>query len=101
MRRIVLLALGLFAATPLAAQDWAFPAKSPNTDVPCTTCADKSKNQLTPGSPAAIGTYVGRYLDSNATNDCQQPVRTWRGQTWLNANYVRCPRQDSNLRRPA
>jgi PKD repeat protein len=78
MRRVALLALGLFAATPLAAQDWAFPAKSPNTDVPCTTCADKAKNQLTPGYPAAIGTYVGRYLDSNASNDCQQPVRTWR-----------------------
>ena len=63
---------------PLAAQDWAIPANTPNTDVKCTTCADKAKNQLTPGYPATLGTFVGRYLDSNASNDCQQAVRTFR-----------------------
>src|ERR1051326_3934527 len=82
MRRVTLLALGLFA-TPLFAQYWAFPAKTPNTDVTCTTCADKAKGQLTPGYPAALGTYVGRYLDSSASSDCQQLVRTFRAATVL------------------
>src|SRR5947209_19315581 len=82
MRRVALLALGLFAATPLAAQYWVLPAKTPNTDVKCVGCPGRALNQMTPGYPATLGTYVGRYLDSDNTNDFQQPVRT------LRANYV-------------
>ena len=79
IRRLALSTLFVVAsAMPLAAQDWAIPANTPNTDVKCTTCADKTKNQLTPGYPATLGTFVGRYLDSNASNDCQQPIRTYR-----------------------
>jgi len=82
MRRVILLALGLFA-TPLFAQYWALPAKTPNTDVTCTTCPDKAKGQLTPGYPAALGTFVGRFLDSSASSDCQQDVRTYRAAAVL------------------
>ena len=77
MRRIALLALGLFA-TPLFAQYWVHPAKTPNTDVKCTGCLGKADGQMTPGYPASLGTYVGRYLDSSPSNDCQQPIRTFR-----------------------
>ena len=69
MRRIALLAVGLFAA-PLFAQYWTHPAKTPNTDVKCTGCAGKAEGQLTPGYPASVGTYIGRYLDSSPSNDC-------------------------------
>ena len=82
-RRLALSTLfALASAAPLAAQYWAFPAKTPNTDVKCTTCTGKAKNQMTPGYPATVGAYVGRYLDSDATNDFQQPIRT------LRASYV-------------
>src|ERR1051326_345404 len=78
MRRLVLSILLLTFTTSLSAQHYARPAKTPNTDVKCTGCSDRAKDQLTPGYPAALGTYVGRYLDSQTTNDCQQPVRTFR-----------------------
>ena len=40
-RRLALSTLFVVAsAMPLAAQDWALPASTPNTDVKCTTCAD-------------------------------------------------------------
>src|SRR4051812_24866748 len=72
IRRLALSALFVIAsATPLAAQYWVKPAKTPNTDVTCTNCSGRSKGLLTPGYPATLGTYVGRYLDSDATNDCQ------------------------------
>jgi len=79
IRRLAFSALFVIAsATPLAAQYWAKPAKTPNTDVTCTNCSGKAKGQLTPGYPSTLGTYVGRYLDSDFSNDCQQPVRTMR-----------------------
>ncbi len=79
IHRLALSTLFVIASgAPLAAQDWVLPAPTPDTDVKCTTCADKAKNQMTPGYPATLGTFVGRYLDSNASNDCQQPVRTFR-----------------------
>src|SRR5689334_19696730 len=79
IRRLAFSALFVIAsATPLAAQYWAKPAKTPNTDVTCTNCSGKAKGLLTPGYPSTLGTYVGRYLDSDASNDCQQPVRTMR-----------------------
>jgi len=80
--RTALLALGLFAPT-LFAQYWARPAGVPNTDVKCSGCSGKADGQWTPGYPAALLTYVGRYLDSDATNDCQQPVRTFRAVSVL------------------
>jgi PKD repeat protein len=90
MRRITLLALGLFA-TPLFAQYWAHPAKTPNTDVKCTGCFEKANGQMTPGYPASIGTYVGRYLDSSPSNDCQQPIRTFRAVNVLPMPALNAP----------
>ena len=82
MRRVALLALGLFT-TPLFGQYWVHPAKTPNTDVKCTGCLGKANDQMTPGYPATLGTYVGRYLDSSPSNDCQQPIRTYRAVSVL------------------
>src|SRR6185436_6697124 len=79
MRRVALLALGLFAA-PLFAQNWVKPAKTPNTEVKCTTCPDKAKNKMTVGYPDALGTFVGRYLDSDGVQDFQQNFRTARAR---------------------
>ena len=79
MRRIALLVLGLFAV-PLFAQNWTRPAKTPNTEVKCTTCPDKAKNKLTAGYPGVLGAFVGRYLDSDDVNDFQQNFRTARAR---------------------
>jgi PKD repeat protein len=79
MRRVALLALGLFAA-PIFAQTWTRPAKTPNTDVTCTTCPGKAQGKQTVGYPAALGAYVGRYLDSDNVNDFQQNFRTARAR---------------------
>lgn len=79
MRNAALLALGLFAA-PLFAQNWTRPAKTPNTEVKCTTCPDKAKDKMTVGYPDALGTYLGRYLDSDDVNDFQQNFRTARAR---------------------
>ena len=90
MRRIALLALGLFA-TPLFAQYWVHPARTPNTDVKCTGCAGRADGQMTPGYPASLGTYVGRYLDSSPSNDCQQPIRTYRAMSVLPKPALNAP----------
>jgi PKD repeat protein len=90
MRRIALFAVGLFA-TPLFAQYWTHPAKTPNTDVKCTGCAGKADGQMTPGYPASVGTYVGRYLDSSPSNDCQQPIRTFRAVSVLPMPALNAP----------
>jgi len=76
-------AIIVFFATWANAQQWARPAKTPNTDVKCTGCPGRAKDQMTPGFPAALGTYLGRYLDSSNSSDCQRPTRTWRAYTVL------------------
>jgi len=68
----------LLSVQTVQGQYWVQPAKAPNVDVKCINCPGKANNQLTPGYPAALGTYLGRFLDSSATNDFQQPVRTMR-----------------------
>src|ERR1051326_3416224 len=85
-----LLALALFAPT-LSAQYWARPAAVPNTDVKCSGCSGKADGQWTPGYPATILAFTGRYLDSDATNDCQQPVRTFRAVSVLPMPALNAP----------
>jgi PKD repeat protein len=85
-----LLALGLFAPS-LSAQYWARPASAPNTDVKCSGCSGKSQGQWTPGYPASLLTFTGRYLDSDATNDCQAPVRTFRAVSVLPMPALNAP----------
>ncbi|HEV2722952.1 MAG TPA: PKD domain-containing protein, partial [Thermoanaerobaculia bacterium] len=81
--------LAVAAAMPLSAQTtsgyWVEPAQTPNTDVTCSTCpcngpGNCSYNMKTIGYPATMGRYVGRYLDSQHTNDFQQPFRTGRAR---------------------
>jgi len=65
--------------TPLVPQ-WVRPAAAPEQDVPCTGCPEKNNGKLTPGYPPELGRYAGRFVDSSATNDCQQPFRTARAK---------------------
>ena len=88
--RAALLAFGVFA-TPLFAQYWVRPAPAPNVDVKCTGCAGKSNDQWTPGYPATLMAFTGRYLDSDTTNDCQQPVRTFRAVSVLPMPALNAP----------
>jgi PKD repeat protein len=95
MRRALLIGLLALVTTPLAAQTtsttsgyWVEPAQTPGTDVICTTCpcngpGNCSKDMKTVGYPVTIGRYVGRYLDSQHTNDFQQPFRTARARNVL------------------
>jgi hypothetical protein len=76
MKRI--LWLTAFLAATAYAQQWARPARTPNTDVVCKGCPDKANGKLTPGYPNALGVYLGRFLDSSASSDCQKPVRSFR-----------------------
>ena len=88
--KTALLALGLFA-TPLFAQYWARPAGTPNMDVKCSGCSGKANDQWTPGYPATLLGFTGRYLDSDASNDCQQPVRTFRAVSVLPMPALNAP----------
>src|ERR1043165_2907823 len=85
-----LLASGVFA-TSLSAQYWARPAAAPNTDVKCSGCSGKADGQWTPGYSSTLLTFTGRYLDSDATNDCQQPVRTFRAVSVLPMPALNAP----------
>lgn len=78
MVRLSVSAAFIFLLAATANAQWARPAKSPDTDVRCTGCPDKAANQLTPGYPSALGVYLGRYLDSSGSSDCQQDFRTYR-----------------------
>ncbi len=61
-------------------QGWPVPGKSPSTEVPCSKCTGVSPpaDGKTVGYVAPISTLTGRVLDSQATNDIQQPLRTLR-----------------------
>jgi PKD repeat protein len=85
-----LLAL-LLSAPTLSAQYWARPSNVPNTDVKCSGCLGKAAGQWTPGYPPALLSFTGRYLDSDATNDCQQPIRTFRAVSVLPMPALNAP----------
>ncbi len=63
---------------PAVAQYWPKPAATPGVDVKCVGCIESHNGLLTPGYPTAISTFTGRFLDSQATQDFQQPFRTSR-----------------------
>src|SRR5437870_5438768 len=63
-------------ALPGVAQYWPKPAAG--ADTTCTGCLAPRTNKLTPGYPSTISSFVGRFLDSQATQDYQQPFRTTR-----------------------
>ena len=79
----ILFAIGIVSTFSATAQYWPKPAKTPGVDVPCTGCLEQHNNKLTPGYPASIQTFVGRFLDSQATQDYQQPFKTARAETVL------------------
>src|SRR5581483_2579024 len=79
--RTTALSLGiavLAAGSALAQSYWPKPASTPGVDVRCTNCWGSAAGLLTPGYPPTISKFVGRFVDSDATNDFQQPFRTVR-----------------------
>jgi PKD repeat protein len=79
IRTIALFVVVSFFSTLSAfAQYWPKPAATPGVDVKCVGCVGNKNNLMTPGYPATISTFTGRFLDSQATQDYQQPFRTAR-----------------------
>src|SRR6476660_9017555 len=81
----VALAVPLAGATAPPSGYWVEPAQTPNTDVVCSTCpcngpGNCSNGMNTIGYPATLGRYVGRFLDSQHTNDYQGVFRTARAK---------------------
>lgn len=74
----VCLVVGWLSTISAVAQYWPLPAKTPGVDVKCVGCLGAASGLLTPGYPSAFTSFTGRYLDSQATNDFQQPFRTAR-----------------------
>src|SRR5207247_8376235 len=83
MRRLAFFCIFLGVASSALGQGWPLPSKSQNTTVPCPAsslaCAGK-ENLLTVGYSDPIKTFVGRYLDSQATKEYQFPLRTLRAR---------------------
>lgn len=77
-RALVVLAMTAVLGGAAEAQYWPLPAKTQNTDVPCSSCLGRSKGKLTKGYPAPISTFTGRFLDSSDTRDFQATFRTAR-----------------------
>jgi PKD repeat protein len=75
-RSLLLCVLLVAAATGAVAQNYAFPASTPNTDVLCSTCPGR-ETQLTIGYPPVLR-FVGRWADAESAKDYQQPFRTAR-----------------------
>jgi len=81
IKRLAAVLLHLSVAVAVFGQSWTLPSKSPNTEVPCTLCVGPSNgltNGKTVGYASPIATFAGRFLDSQATNDIQYPIRTLR-----------------------
>src|SRR5712692_10251405 len=76
-----LLAIAILVAGTAAAQYWPKPAATPGVDVTCAGCIELHNGKLTPGYPATITTFTGRFLDSQATQDYQQPFKTARAES--------------------
>src|SRR6266851_307523 len=76
-----LLAIAILTAGTAAAQYWPKPAATPGVDVTCAGCIELHGGKLTPGYPATITTFTGRFLDSQATQDYQQPFKTARAES--------------------
>jgi PKD repeat protein len=60
------------------AQDWALPASTSNTDVPCSGCLGK-ETLKTIGYPPTLK-FVGRFVDSERIKEIQFPFRTVRAR---------------------
>jgi PKD repeat protein len=75
-RLFLLCLISIAVASAALAQDWPLPAATPNTPVPCTSCAGKG-SLLTAGYPPVLS-YVGRFADAEAVTDKQAYWRTGR-----------------------
>ncbi|MEA2329327.1 MAG: hypothetical protein QOE68_4286, partial [Thermoanaerobaculia bacterium] len=75
-RSFLFCVLLLVAASSAVAQNYAFPALTPNTDVLCSTCPGR-ETLLTIGYPPVLR-FVGRWADAEIEHDYQQNFRTAR-----------------------
>ena len=75
-RSFLLCVLLVAAATGAVAQNYAFPALTPNTDVVCSGCPGR-ETLLTVGYPPVLR-FVGRWADAEIEHDYQQNFRTAR-----------------------
>jgi len=82
-RSFLLCVLLVAAATGAVAQNYAFPAATPNTDVLCSLCPGR-ETLLTIGYPPVLR-FVGRWADAEIEHDYQQNFRTARPKL---ARYV-------------
>jgi len=82
-RSFLLCLLLLVTASSAIAQNYAFPAYTPNTDVLCSTCPGR-ETLLTIGYPPVLR-FVGRWVDAESEKDYQQNFRTARPKL---ARYV-------------
>jgi len=75
-RSFLLCAVLLLAAAGAFAQNYPFPASTPNTDVKCSGCPGR-ETLLTIGYPPVLR-FVGRWCDAESARDYQQNFRTAR-----------------------
>jgi PKD repeat protein len=73
-RSFLLCIVLLLVAGSSAAQTYPFPAATPNTDVPCSTCPGR-ETLLTIGYPPVLK-WVGRWADAESAHVYQQNFRT-------------------------
>ncbi len=91
-RFAIVVLLQLSVAVAAFGQGWPLPAKTPGVEVNCTACTGSNPpaNGKTVGFRTPIAAFTGRLLDSQATNDIQQPFRTARaGKIVLSADGKR------------
>jgi PKD repeat protein len=75
-RPLLLCVVLLVAATSAVAQNYPFPASTPNTDVKCSLCPGR-ETLLTIGYPPVLR-FVGRWGDAESAHEYQQNFRTAR-----------------------
>src|SRR4051794_31897333 len=78
--RLAIVSLQLAVAVAAFGQGWPLPARTPDTEVSCHACTGSSPaaDGKTVGYKTPLATFTGRFLDSQATNDIQYPLRTAR-----------------------
>jgi PKD repeat protein len=84
-KQLLFAIVALAVASPVLAQGWPVPAKTPNTPVKCPAsspaCAAQGPDLLTAAYSDPIKTFIGRFLDSQYTRECQfDPFRTLRAR---------------------
>src|SRR5229473_2025682 len=80
LSRLTFSLLLLTAAATAWAQGYPAPARTQNVEVTCHSCTSSSPpaDGKIVGYAAPISSFTGRFLDSQATNEIEYPLRTLR-----------------------